>query len=391
MKRRTLDKKLANFILLLIPIIILFDWLMTMSIINIQVGLYLKALATLIFLWIIFKNKSNSFYFKKNLLFFLSLFIIYSIFSTNYIENLYFTSRIAYWILGAIAFYIFFRKGLITSKGIRKMFIITTLIAGIFTLVLMNNSDEHQNASAYLLLWCTPLLLFFKKKSIVKFVIALAIISIILTIKRGAIIALLISLFFYFLADAYIKRSLIKRVKVIFSALLITLVASLVLISQWDIISLRLEDKGGSGRDIMYQLIIDDYIDSKPVNILLGHGINSVQELTASRLSGDPNSVGVAAHSDWLQNAYDFGVLGILFMILMHIQLIKIIRFLFKNKSQLFPSIVMLYTIFFLTSIYAFILSTPEGIFLGITLAYISAERVKILNQNKSEALALII
>src|SRR5690554_1340046 len=165
--------------------------MMNFGVINLKIGLFLKGIATAIFFYIMISYSSKKFPFKNILIFFITLFFVYSFMSDSPIENIYFSIRVAYWVLGAIAFYILLRREHITQANVRRMIVTTAVIASVFTILLMRNSDEHQNASAYLLLWCLPLLLSFKKKAIIKLVIALAIISIILTIKRGAIIALL--------------------------------------------------------------------------------------------------------------------------------------------------------------------------------------------------------
>jgi hypothetical protein len=353
------------------------DWLFNLEKINIQVGLYLKGFATILFIIIFFKHQSKGYHFKKILLYFLGLFLVYSLISDNILSNLYLTVRIAYWIFGSLAFYYFFSNNIFSKKKLRSMLLWVVLIASLFTIQLMIQSEEHQNASAYLLLWCMPLLMFLKKSRLIQLGIMISIVAIMITVKRGAMLALLASLVAYFIGMSHISGKFRNKFKVFISSLFLLGVALLVVYYNWEFVSVRLEDKGGSGRDIMYSAIIDNYLNSGLSEVAFGRGINAVQKFTAIFISGDPNSIGVAAHSDWLQYIYDFGFFGIILMVLFHVEFLKLIHFHAKFKTLWFPILLMTYIIFSLTTVYSFILNAPDAIFLGIIIALISAETKK--------------
>lgn len=139
-----------------------------------------------------------------------------------------------------------------------------------------------------------------------------------------------------------------------------------------------MEDKGGSGRDIVYSAIIDKYLSSDIDNLVFGYGVSGVEKFMGPYLSRGIKKTGAAAHSDLLQYMYDFGFFGILFMILLHAYIIGLLRIHFKFRTKLFPIILMYYAIFFLTTIYSFILNVPDAIFFGISASIFAVETARI-------------
>ncbi|HQG78348.1 MAG TPA: O-antigen ligase family protein [Bacteroidales bacterium] len=362
----------------LIPLIVFFDWLFSFEVTKVQIGVYLKGFATLLFIYVFLHHRFSAYYFKNILLYFLGIYLIYSIFSDSTFEYLYLTVRVAFWVLGSLAFYYFFLNDLISQRQLRLMFLLITFIACLFTFILMSRSDTYQNANAYLLLWCLPLLFLFKQSKLVQLAIIISIVAIVLTIKRGAILALIMSLFLYFIAMNHISEKKISKIKITLTSLFIAGVISLVLYLNWEIVTERMADRTGSGRVNLYTAIIKNYIRGDIIDILFGHGINSVQKLTTIVLAKKPGGIGVAAHSDWLQYMSDFGFFGLLFMFLFHFKFIKLIRFHLHHKTSWLPPLLLTYTIFTLTTVYSFILNSPNAIFLGIFIALLSVETNRI-------------
>tara|TARA_B110001450_G_scaffold117657_1_gene111101 strand:- start:691 stop:1437 length:747 start_codon:yes stop_codon:yes gene_type:complete len=242
----------------------------------------------------------------------------------------------------------------------------------------MSDSVKHQNASAYLLLWCFPILLLFKQTFLLRLVQFLGIISIVLTIKRGAIIALLISIVCYVFGSLIINNKIKNKIKTLFLGLVFLLFSFSVIFSNQDRFIERFEDKTGSGRDIVYSNLIDTYFSSDLDNLIFGYGFKGVENHLSTFLHGNSEESGPAAHSDLLQNMFDFGFFGIFFMLLLHLFIINLIRVNLKLRSRLFPIILMYYSIFFLTTIYSFILNVPDAIFFGISAAIFSEETNRI-------------
>ncbi|MBD1423802.1 O-antigen ligase family protein [Sphingobacterium chuzhouense] len=387
MEQRSDYKNLVNIIVFSIPATVLADWLFEFEITNFQAGLYMKGASLGLFLYVLLTLKSSRFLFKTILLYFLGLFLIYSLFSDSVLINLYFSVRVAYWILGTLVFYSFFQYGLIKPEQLKKMLILTVIIAAAFTFLRVRQLEEgdYNTASAYLLLWCIPLLMMFRKDRRIQVVLAICVIAIIFTIKRGAIIAMLASFFAFYFASLTSSKTKNKG-QLILPGLLIALFVVLAMYARWDIIENRLQDTGASGRDVMYEGIVNSYLNSDFENFVFGNGINSVQKFTAIYLSNDRHSIGVTAHSEWLQYAYDFGIFGILFMIFLHILQLRLLYFLYKEKSGFFPVFLMFYVIFSFTTIYSFILNTPKAILLGIGLAFFSFQMLQQGSKIKSHS-----
>jgi len=366
--------------------ILLCDWLFNLSIINLPIGLILKAFSIVVFVSFLLtkKFKIKGFKFKKVLIYFVLLNFIYSLFSDNILENTYLTIRLLYWVLGTLVFYYLYSNAYLNATALRKMIISTVLIASSFTIWIMSNSTEHQNASAYLILWCLPILIHFKQTFTSKVVIFIAIASIIITIKRGALLALVISLFVYFISVLKIRRILITKIRVIgVGSILISFIA-LVFSFIWDRLLIRLDDTSGSGRSELYQGLLDKYINSELPELIFGYGINSVQQYSKELFGNNYNgNLGVTAHSDWLQYMFDFGIFGIFFMIILHYHFLKLLFFNFKNKTTLLPPVSMSYIIFAFTTIYSFILNTPDAMFFGIVISVITVESRKIKFKKK--------
>ena len=97
----------------------------------------------------------------------------------------------------------------------------------------------------------------------------------------------------------------------------------------------------------------------------------------AHKFYGNNEQSGPAAHSDLLQYMFDFGLFGIFVMLSFHLFFINLLRINFKFRSILFPTILMYYSIFFLTTIYSFILNVPDAIFFGISASIFSVETIR--------------
>jgi hypothetical protein len=363
------------YLLASIPIIMIFDWLKNLEIINFNIGIILKGFSVIFFSGFLILNRIiiRGFIFKNVLKYFLFINFTYSIFSSSILENIYFSIRILYWIIIVFTFYYLYQKEYITKYSLRKMIISTTIIGVFFTLFLMSNSEEHQNGSAYTILWCLPFLFYFKRTFLINLVIFLAFTAVIFTIKRGAIIALILSILVYTFGKFIINKSVVNKFKTIGLSIIVSIILVGIISLVWDQISVRLQDTGGSGRDILYAGLILKYLDSDLVSYIFGYGINSVQ-IYSKILYNSNSEFGVAAHSDWLQYIFDFGLLGFLFMLNLHKGFLRLVKFNYRYKTELFPSLIMTYLIFSITTVYSFILNTPDALFFGLLIAFFTVE-----------------
>lgn len=377
------SKLMVKFIVIIIPLTVLFDWLYDFNFIQVQMGLYLKACAVFYFSYYLLFRKIRGFSHKNVFIFFLILNVLYSLSSSGILENLYSSIRIIYWIFGALVVYQLVFYEWMRELSLRIMMIPTVFIASIFTFYLMSVSEEHQNASAYLLLWSLPLLLMLKQTKIVKLMEVLAVTAILITIKRGAIIALIVAIIIYLVGMLKTSKKVNSKSKIIFLGFISICFMSFIIYMNWGSVASRLDDTGGSGRDILYSGLLDHYFTGDFLNITFGYGLDSVRVFSKELFPATgADWQGVVAHSDWLQYMHDFGLLGIVFMLILHIKFIKLISFHKRIKSEIYPIIFMTYSIFFLTTIYSFILNTPNAIIFGFLIAIFSAETNKIKSQN---------
>ena len=360
-----------------LPLILLLEWFNEFKILEGNYASYLRGLSIIVFsLFLIFKPyKIKDFDFKKILISFLLLNLVYSIFSLDILYNLYYFFKIAYWILGTLTFYYLFSYNYLSIKKFRMMIVLIALIGSVFTIIFLDRlslEGLYDNGNAYLLMWIMPLLLLFKRNKIVIFSFLIALVAILFTIKRGAILASLLGLLVYFIF--LIRRSKINKYKFISFGFFLSLIIAFTIFTKWDILAPRLSDTTGSDRDKLYLRLSKHYIDSPLKNLVFGYGVNSVQIFTnPNKLYYTENKYkGVKAHSDWLQSIHDFGFFGFFFMLSLHIKFISMIRYNSKIRSDLLPTLLFTYVIFTLTTLYSFILSAPNGIFFGILISVLN-------------------
>ena len=372
-------KGIVNFFVYSLPLILLLEWFNEFKILEGNYASYLRGLSIIVFsLFLIFKPyKIKDFDFKKILISFLLLNLVYSIFSLDILYNLYYFFKIAYWILGTLTFYYLFSYNYLSIKKFRMMIVLIALIGSVFTIIFLDRlslEGLYDNGNAYLLMWCLPILLLFKRNKIVTYSFLIAIVAILFTIKRGAILATISGLLVYFFMLIKMSKKSKSNFKYLFSGIIIFSLVAIVLVSKWDILGERLKDTSGSGRETLYPRLIKHYIESPLENLVFGFGINSVQIFTnPNKLYYSDNKYkGVKAHSDWLQTIHDFGFFGFLFMLLLHIKFISMIRYNSKIRSDLLPTLLFTYVIFTLTTIYSFIFSAPNGIFFGIVISVLN-------------------
>ena len=100
------------------------------------------------------------------------------------------------------------------------------------------------------------------------------------------------------------------------------------------------EDEG-SGRIEVYQETIKMISKSTISKIIFGHGNNSVVE---------DSVLGLSAHNDWLETTYDFGFVGLLIYIGIHILMIGRLWYVVRARFSLAPAFAAGYIMFFIVS-----------------------------------------
>ncbi len=376
-------------------LVVLLDWLGMYEFISMDVSKYTRAVLLAVFVFYVLLTginlRSYGFRFGRVFTYLIFLCLIYSLMSEAIVENLYSSVRALFWLLGTVVAYRLFFSGLFTEQILRRMIIMTVIIATTFNILFVSSLDpyEHANASAYLLLLCIPLLLIVRRSILIYICIAIASIAIIITVKRGALVGLILSSLAYVLV--YLKMNLRFRdfVRVLLAFVVLVCVLYYASLPRLDLIMKRFEDTSGSGRDILYTILINHYRNAEIKNQIFGFGINSVQEYTGWYYHGSGTSA--FAHSDWLQFLHDFGVIGIIILTWFHLQFLALIFQHYKNNSPHAPPLLMGYVILFLVNIYSGQLMSPNAIYLGLLLAF-SSQRMQVkrgqtsrLSKNKAK------
>lgn len=363
------------------PLLVLLDWVYDFGMIGFPFAKLTRALLLVVFGLYIVQTGINfgayGFRFGRVLFAFLAINLVYTLLSHDILGNLYYTSRIAFWILGTVVAFRLARSGALSHSGLRWTIIATIALGAAFTVYFMMRPDIEagQNASAYLLLWCLPILLMVKRTRLDNAFLALAVVAILLTVKRGAMIALGLSLVAYALTYLKIYGNARAFAKILGLFALLAAISVYALAHNWDAVEHRFSDTTGSGRDQMYPMLITHWAESGPLNLAFGFGINSVQSYTGLRYHGVEGSLGPYAHSDWLQLMHDFGLFGLGTLMCLHYQFLAMIWTYFRRRTSCTPSLAMAYVVLFLVNIYSGHLVAPTAIILGVLLGFAATRR----------------
>lgn len=265
----------------------------------------------------------------------------------------------------------------LSKRSLKKMLILALSLMIPTTLYLIFFPQvEHlaQAAGAYPLLWAIycAVILVDKKDKLLFILILLSTLTLFLVVKRGAILCLLASVFFWF----YLYNKQHMSAKKLFRTFMIILGAVVLLavffIIRGDVFLERASDTSGSGRDITYLLIILDYFSSGPFELLFGHGALGVQEFTGKALQiREGAKYGLQAHSDWLTLLYDFGFLGAAIFATFHIFLIKKIKQLKTINYGMYCRLMAMYLSLFMVSFFSEIFFSTSLIFLSLFIALV--------------------
>lgn len=193
-------------------------------------------------------------------------------------------------------------------------------------------------------------------KSTTKKWIMLIIISIcsVIALKRSGIIIIanVLGILYYwdFLYKKKNPKQWILGIIIIISGILIyhTFLSSFSNVSQrFEMI----EEDGGNGRETIYENVIERYVASDIGSQLFGQGFNAVTQTDRTRA--------LSAHNDFLEVLYDFGAIGFVFYILIHLSLIKWTIRLFRRRNQMAVPVLVSYICFIVMSMVSHLILYP--------------------------------
>ncbi|KKN29975.1 hypothetical protein LCGC14_0838640 [marine sediment metagenome] len=292
-------------------------------------------------------------------------------------------SKLLMWPFGTIAVYVWTLHGHVSRKRIAVvagLMLVAALVKSL-SVSLDSSSSIYRTMYAYpyFMLFCIPLLLVNhvgSKRTVC--LVAIAVCAVLLTFKRGALIALCLSVLAYYLGYRRCCASQ-KRVRVMNRILLLVglLVGALVVLYREDLL-LRwgpVFDAGAedsSGRNIYYSVVLGHWASGSTWTQIWGYGMLSVPQSVE-----DMGHVGAAAHSDWLQLLHNQGVVGVIVFVGIHVAILRTIYEGLKNRHPVAPVLAMGAMVFMLANVYSGCTGDPTSMLCYAMLVGYSAARIK--------------
>ena len=212
-----------------------------------------------------------------------------------------------------------------------------------------------------------PFVLCVKKKNIKIIFLLMISFSILISMKRTAFLAFVVALFVSYIIDMHImgkerKKKLINTL-VIFLIIITGVFMYNYIVDAFNLdIILRLQKlltDGGSGRDIIYRSVWHYQLNSTAGEWLIGRGYNGVSNTSAAGL-GNLFFSSSAAHNDFLEILYDYGIIGLSIYLLFCIKLIKHSIKLIRLKSDMAGPFAASLVIFFMLSMFSILILYPR-------------------------------
>jgi len=325
--------------------------------------------------------------FNRQLIVIYVLIILHIVYSSSFgLDSLISLSKLLY-LLFIYLFFFKFYSAFMNMQTIKYLNVFVTssviilsihIIASRFGFVGIDNTIKtYGNNNAYILLSFLPLIYLNRKLKIKRVLIIILTLGVFLSLKRGAIVALLGCLLgaYFFERRILQRKGFVEKIKR-FLVLASTVALLVFFYSKFaDLFIERLEDFSGdnesfgSGRGNIYGLIWKDWYESNNfITYFIGKGYNSVQVLTKMRTGS-----ALMAHSDGLNFLHSYGLVGISILFVFILNQIKTIKKLFVVKSELVIPYFMLFIIFFFKSVYSGNFETPNFIYLLIGYAIFNA------------------
>lgn len=238
--------------------------------------------------------------------------------------------------------------------------------------------DECVSAGSYYALYFLPVVLASHRRWVRLASIALVLIAVVQSAKRGGLVAFLLGLAAYMLSQPLVANAGRKKFRkfatlIIMASVLTGIFADRVMNS--DMLVVRrmseIERTGGSGRTFVWQTTMRMIEESPIWNWVAGHGWNTVIEDSPLMLS---------AHNDPLEIMYDLGVFVLLLYLFLHAQIIRRCIVMTRQRSRYAPAMACSYGIFLVNSLVSHIFLYPSYILVfalvwGILLGLYDRER----------------
>ncbi|MDK2971490.1 MAG: hypothetical protein PWP23_1245 [Candidatus Sumerlaeota bacterium] len=310
----------------------------------------------------------------------ISLFV-YALFDNHVLEGLYAYVRTLHWIIGIVVAYRLVRSGALTLEKLANAIRAIIVIAVVFTLFYMRTPafETSYNASAYPLLYTLPLLLMRPKLGAKDLIfLAMAVLGIIVTVKRGAVLGLGASVLTYLVCAFYVTRSARHVTRLIMLSFVLLVAISATAAWRWERIQERTTDeklldpqKGGSGRFGLWRRIYYNWSSGDTTVILFGRG-NRTHMFTHP----NPKRI-VHAHSDLFAFLHDQGLYGVLLLGLFHLSYLRILFPLLFRRDARAPSFAMGYVVLCCVNLYSGAFKDPNFLVFALLISYVAGTSAK--------------
>lgn len=270
------------------------------------------------------------------------------------------------------------------SKAFGWFFCISSLIFAFFyfrimiELLSVNLTEPPHMIISYYTLYILPLILITCGNKRRLFFIVFTAIVLMTSIKRGGILALTLGLFAY--AFVYMTTTRKFKLSTLITAIcsLAILVALFLLLANTDENNLmerfaNIEEDDGSGRTIVWSVVINLILNSDTFPLIFGHGYNAVS-LDAS--------IGMSAHNDFLEVIYDYGLIGLALYVCAVLSLIYMTVSHIMRRTRYACVLAMLTTIYLTLSMFSHVVIYTWFNLVMLTISYISG-REKIDARNE--------
>lgn len=254
----------------------------------------------------LFCRKLKCFYF------FIGLFCIYSLTSS---ASFFVTVSYVVKSISGYLFTLFFYKQFVRNKDYAEkasiILCFVIMVYGLFEYQITKeetSAEAHEATSGFIYSQLFPILLIFSNR---KWSPYLFLVCLVMTILSGQRMPSLLAFLYCIPAiKAYRKRFTLSRIVIV--SVLFLIIALPHLVTGIENILLRnqyeLDKTGtiGSGRNIFFAIVFNDFLDCSLFNQIFGNGIYSPVELIRSAYGK-----AIFAHNGWLDTVYQFGILGL--------------------------------------------------------------------------------
>ena len=188
--------------------------------------------------------------------------------------------------------------------------------------------------------------------------------------KRAGTLALILGLFIMLVVEAHIQGTLNQRWKKYLKIMLLILIGTIMVFylestGRIQILDrfARLGDDGGSGRDVIWLIVLNAYNSSGLVQRLFGHGFQSVYYILR------PGGFYRFAHNSYIEYLYDYGTVGLILLLVFIIALIVSTIDMVRRKARFAPVMCLLLVISVFLGMFSYFFE-ESNIIMPVAVAY---------------------